>query len=177
MKFRRKLNFALVLCASLFLFSGMAFSMEISSEAFGGGEEILEIYTGVAEDLSPPLSWKDAPEGTKTFALIMDDPDAPAGIWVHWVIYNIPAYEKNLKQGIPKSNRLADGSMQGMNSFRKIGYGGPNPPPGPAHRYIFKLYALDTALNLSPGASKEEVESAMKGHVLAEAQLTGMFGR
>lgn len=150
--------------------------MEIKSEAFGAGKHIPAQYTGLGADISPDLKWGDAPEGTLSFVMIMDDPDAPLGTWVHWVVYNIPAGSGGLKKNLPKVKNLDNGTTQGINSFREIGYGGPHPPPGPAHRYVFKLYALDTVLGLSPGASKEEVTRAMKGHVLEEANLTGMFG-
>ena len=110
-------------------------------------------------------------------ALIADDPDAPGGTWVHWVIYDLPANAQELPEGVPPDRELANGARQGHNDFRKIGYGGPCPPRGPAHRYFFKLYALDTKLNLQPGATKAELERAIKGHVLAEAQQMGRYQR
>jgi len=151
--------------------------MEIRSGAFGNGREIPAKYTGIGDNVSPPLSWRGVPDGTVSFALIADDPDAPAGTWVHWVIYDIPGEARSLEEGIPKIRILADGGAQGTNSFRRIGYDGPYPPPGPAHRYIFKLYALDTELDIDPGADKGMINGAMKGHVLAEANITGTFGR
>ncbi len=150
--------------------------MEIRSEAFQGGGNIPAQYTGVGADISPDLKWRGAPEETLSFVMIMDDPDAPLGAWVHWVVYDIPSGAGGLKKNMPKVKNLGDGTTQGINGFRAIGYGGPHPPPGPAHRYVFKLYALDAVLGLSPGASKEEVTRAMKGHVLEEANLTGLFG-
>ena len=154
---------------------GVAF--EITSTAFKDGEYISRKYTGESVNVSPPLSWTGAPAGTKSFALICDDPDAPEQTWVHWIIYNIPADTTDLSEAVPKKDRLPDGSMQGVTDFRRVGYGGPMPPRGPAHRYFFKLYALDSILNLSPGATKSELLRAMEGHVLAEAQLTGLYKR
>ena len=164
--------FVTVMC-----FSADAAGLDLTSAAFDNGGNIPVRFTGQGEDVSPGLKWSGAPEGTKSFALIMDDPDAPMGTWVHWVIYDITAVSRGLEQDIPPDETLSDGSRQGVNSFRRIGYGGPNPPPGPAHRYIFTLYALDTELNLAPGAEKSEVVSAMKGHILAQAELKGMFKR
>lgn len=150
---------------------------QITTSAFSSGGAIPKNYTCDGPDLSPPLSWKDPPAGTQGFALIADDPDAPAGTWVHWVIYNIPSSAKELREGIQKTEQLSDGSLQGRNDFRKIGYGGPCPPAGKPHRYFFKLYALDAKLNLKPGATKAEVESAIKGHTLAQSELMGKYGR
>lgn len=150
---------------------------QITTSAFSTGGTIPNNYTCDGPDLSPPLSWKDPPLGTQGFALIADDPDAPAGTWVHWVIYNIPASAKELREGVQKAEQLPDGTLQGRNDFRKIGYNGPCPPPGKPHRYFFKLYALDTKLNLKPGATKAEVESAIKGHTLGQTELMGKYGR
>lgn len=152
-------------------------SFQISSTAFSNGQLIPKKLTCDGLDVSPELNWKDAPAGTKSFALIMDDPDAPAGTWVHWVLYNIPGETKQLPEAMPKEEQLPDGALQGHNSFRKIGYGGPCPPPGKPHRYYFKLYALDTKPDLEAGASKADVERAMKGHVLGETELIGRYGR
>jgi Raf kinase inhibitor-like YbhB/YbcL family protein len=110
-------------------------------------------------------------------ALIVDDPDAPMGTWVHWVLYDLPANTRELPEGIAKQEELPSGARQGRNDFRKIGYGGPCPPPGPAHRYFFKLYALDSKTKLKPGATKADLEKAMKGHVLAQAELIGRYQR
>jgi Raf kinase inhibitor-like YbhB/YbcL family protein len=162
----------------LFLAQGgqvMAFAMH--STAFTTGGTIPKRYTCDGPDVSPPLSWSEPPAGTKSLALIMDDPDAPVGTWVHWVLYDLPASARELQEGIPPSETLANGAKQGSNDFRKIGYGGPCPPQGPAHRYFFKLYALDTALNLAPKATKKQVESAMMGHILAQAELMGRYKR
>jgi len=156
---------------------GAAFPLEIDSPDFFNGESIPIENTGMGEDASPELRWGGAPDGTVSFALVADDPDAPAGTWVHWVIFNIPAGSAGLPGGVPAETVLADGSMQGENSWGNIGYGGPMPPPGPGHRYFFKLYALDAKLPLRPGASAADVTDAMKGHILAEAELMGRFGR
>ncbi len=151
-------------------------TMYLQSSAFKQGEMIPARYTCKGEDVSPPLSWNDAPQGTKTFALIADDPDAPMGTWVHWVIYNIPASVKSLPEGVAPERKLKDGTLQGLNDFRKIGYGGPCPPSG-VHRYFFKLYALDTKLDLPAGATKAELLNVMKGHILAQAELMGKFAK
>jgi Raf kinase inhibitor-like YbhB/YbcL family protein len=150
--------------------------MNIKSSVFEEGGDIPQKYSCDGEDISPPLSWSGAPETTKSFALISDDPDAPMGTWVHWVIYNIPGSSSGLDEDVPADETLSDGSMQGQNSWNRIGYGGPCPPGG-THRYYFKLYALDTELDLKPGASKKELERAMKGHVVAEEQIMGRFSR
>lgn len=150
--------------------------MTLTSSAFTHGAMIPKEYTCDGKDISPPLSWGDPPEKTQSFALIMDDPDAPMGTWVHWVIYNIPATARGLPEGVPKDADLPDGSRQGRNSWRKIGYGGPCPPSG-THRYFFKLYALDIVLTLASGATKDELLKAMEGHILANAELMGRYAR
>lgn len=152
-------------------------SLQISTTAFSEGGTIPKQYTCDGADLSPPLNWTDAPAATKSFALIADDPDAPVGTWVHWVLFNLPSASKQLLEGVKKEDRLADGTLQGRNDFRKVGYGGPCPPPGKPHRYFFKLYALDTVLPLKAGATKPEVEHAMQSHILGQAQLMGRYGR
>jgi hypothetical protein len=154
----------------------MAFSL--SSPAFGEGAAIPVEHTCDGADVSPPLAWNDPPAGTKSFALIADDPDAPAGTWVHWVLYNLPAATTQLPARIAKVETLdLGGARQGRNDFRHPGYGGPCPPRGPAHRYFFKLYALDAPLELRPGAPKKDVEAAMQGHTLGLAQLIGTYAR
>jgi Raf kinase inhibitor-like YbhB/YbcL family protein len=153
----------------------MAFTMQ--SPDFANGADIPRAFTCDGEDRSPALSWSGAPDGTKSFALIADDPDAPAGTWVHWVIFNIPAKTQSLPGGAEKKEQLQDGSRQGRNDFRKLGYGGPCPPPGKPHRYFFKLYALGSELTLLAGASKADVERAMEGHALAHAELMGRYKR
>jgi Raf kinase inhibitor-like YbhB/YbcL family protein len=154
----------------------MAFT--ITSTAFRDGAAIPAKYTCDGVDVSPPLAWSGAPAGTRSFALIVDDPDAPAGTWVHWVLYNLPADVSELPENIAKVESLdLGGARQGRNDFRRPGYGGSCPPPGPAHRYFFKLYALDARLELKGGAQKKEVEAAMEGHVLGSAQLMGTYAR
>lgn len=152
-------------------------ALEIKSSAFVNEDSVPAKYTCKGEGVSPPLSWSDIPEGTKSLALICDDPDAPFTTWVHWVIYNIPAGETGLTEGVSKSEILSNGTMQGMTDFRRVGYGGPCPPPGGPHRYFFKLYALDVALTLQARATKKELLNAMEGHILEEAQLMGKFQR
>ncbi len=152
-------------------------NMVLTSPAFKEGEIIPRDYTCEGKDLSPPLQWKGVPESTESFALICDDPDAPGGTWVHWVIWNIPATASGLPEGLEPEKELKDGTRQGKNDFRRIGYGGPCPPPGPAHRYFFKLYALDRKLELRAGATKPELLKAMQGHILAEAHLMGKYKR
>ena len=150
--------------------------IKIKSPAFVPGGKIPGKYTCDGMDISPPLAWTSGPEGTKTFALICDDPDAPVGTWVHWVLFNLPADIIELRENVPPERELESGAKQGMNDFRKIGYGGPCPPGG-IHRYYFKLYALDTEINLEAGATKSELLKAMEGHILAEGQLMGRYER
>ncbi len=150
--------------------------MEIISSAFNEGMLIPKKFTCDDMDISPPLKWSHAPEGTKTFALICDDPDLPAGTWVHWVLFNLPANVTELSENVPDLEVLPNGARQGTNDFGKIGYGGPCPPGG-THRYYFKLYALAKALNVEPGSSKSELLKAMEGHILSEGQLMGRYKR
>jgi Raf kinase inhibitor-like YbhB/YbcL family protein len=149
----------------------------LRSAAFSYGGEIPWKHTCDGPDLSPVLNWSDPPAKSISFSLIVDDPDAPAGTWVHWVLYDLPGSLLELPEGLPKVPGLPDGSRQGRNDFGRIGYGGPCPPRGPAHRYFFKLYALDAKLNLKAGATKGEVEKAMKGHILSQADLMGKYKR
>lgn len=176
MHFRKKIIVILVLSV-LFLAGGEVMAFELRSPAFKQGEDIPRKYTCEGEDISPALKWTGTPEGTKSFALINDDPDAPVGIWVHWVIYDLPADSTGLKEGISKEPMLADRSKQGLTDFAALGYGGPCPPPGKPHRYFFKLYALDVMLNLNPGATKKQLLKAMEGHILSETQLFGTYKR
>lgn len=152
-------------------------ALELTSSAFKSGDPIPRRYTCEDEDLSPPLHWTVPPAATKSFVIIADDPDAPAGTWVHWVIYDLPLDLRGLTEGVSPKDRLPDGALQGLNDFKRVGYGGPCPPPGKPHRYYFTLYALDVMLNLKPRATKAQVLDGCKGHVLAEAQLMGRFGR
>src|SRR5437667_6819395 len=154
----------------------MAFTL--ASAAFREGAVIAAKYTCDGVDVSPALTWSGAPAGTRSFALIADDPDAPAGTWVHWVLYNLPATGSDLPENVAKVETLdLGGARQARTDFRRPGYGGPCPPPGPAHRYFFKLYALDALLNLKAGAQKKYVEAAMQDHVLGTTQLLGTYAR
>jgi Raf kinase inhibitor-like YbhB/YbcL family protein len=153
-----------------------AMTLELTSPAFAQGQPIPVKYTCKGEDISPALAWGDPPAGTQSFALIMDDPDAPVGTWVHWVLFNIPASARGLPEAFPADASLPDGSLSGKNSWGRTGYGGPCPPSG-THRYFFKLYALDETLAINPGADKGELEKAMVGHILASAELMGTFSK
>ena len=154
----------------------MAFTL--TSTAFRDGAAIPVKHTCDGVDVSPLLAWSGAPAGTRSFALIADDPDAPAASWVHWVVYNLPAAVSELPENVAKVESLdLGGARQGRNDFRRPGYGGPCPPPGPAHRYFFTLYALDAPLTLKPGAQSKDVKTAMEGHVLGSAQLLGTYAR
>ena len=148
----------------------------VSSPAFQQGQRIPAKYTCDGEDISPPLQWSDVPEGTTSFALIMDDPDAVGGTWVHWVLFNIPANANSLDEAVPPDAELTDGSRHGKNSWGSPGYGGPCPPSG-THRYVFNLYALDKMLDLPTGSSAEQVTEAMEGHKLAAGVVMGVYSR
>ncbi len=152
-------------------------TMQLTSNAFSAGGEFPKRNTCDGEDRSPELSWSDVPQGTKSLALIVDDPDAPGGTFTHWIAWDIPASAKQLGEGQPKTESLAGGGRQGRNDFGKTGYGGPCPPPGKPHRYFFRLYALDGVLDLKAGARRSELERAMRGHVRAQGELMGRYGR
>jgi Raf kinase inhibitor-like YbhB/YbcL family protein len=152
-------------------------SFAVQSSAFGSGAEIPKKFTCEGPDVSPALEWSGVPQGTATFALIADDPDAPVGTWVHWVIWNMSPDTHGLPEAVPRSAQLDTGAQQGDNDFRKIGYDGPCPPAGKAHRYFFRLYALDRKLDLPAGSRRKDLDSAMKGHVLAQAEYMGTFRR
>lgn len=147
-------------------------ALTLTSTAFAQGQPIPARYTCDDQDISPPLHWSDAPAGTQSFALILDDPDAPAGPWVHWVLFNLPA---NLRD-LPEKATPPQGSLEGKNGWGRVGYGGPCPPRG-SHRYLFKLYALDTSLTLARGAGKAQLLTSMEGHILAQAELVGTYSR
>ena len=151
--------------------------MQLTSTAFSEGAAIPAKYTCDAKDVSPSLKWTGVPAGAKSLALIVDDPDAPAGTWVHWVLYDLPASTSELAEDVAKSQYVAGGARQGLNDFRRLGYGGPCPSHGKPHRYFFKLYALDAVLDLKPGLTKKDIESAMERHILAQAQLMGTYQR
>ena len=155
----------------------MSLTVTVTSTSFQSGGEIARKFTCDGEDLSPQISWNGAPAGTQAFVLIADDPDAPAGTWTHWVVYDVPASSTSLNEGLPKLEQLPDGSKQGRNDFRKVGYNGPCPPAGKPHRYFFKVYALNRKLNIKAGAARSEVEKAMSGHVQAEGEYMGTYQR
>jgi hypothetical protein len=150
--------------------------MHMTSTAFAEGDSIPVLYTCDGSDISPPLTWTVAPEGTASIALTCTDPDAPSGTFVHWVLFNLPPETTELGEGLTAS-ALPIGAAQGANDFPQIGYGGPCPPPGSAHRYYFKVYALDTVLELGSGARIRELTNSMEGHILAEGRLMGRYGR
>ena len=154
--------------------------MKLASNAFAHEQPIPKVHTCDGNDVSPPLSWSGVPEGARTLALIVDDPDAPDPrapkmTWVHWVLYDIPADARALDQGVA-AKALPKGTREGLNDWKRTGYGGPCPPVG-RHRYFFKLYALDAALGDLGRADKAAVEGAMRGHILAQAQLVGTYQR
>ena len=151
-------------------------AMDLNSQAFRPGGMIPAKYTCDGADISPPLTWPDPPAGTESFALIMDDPDAPVGTWVHWVIWNIPATARGLEENVPKTASLPNGARQGTNDFKRTGYGGPCPPSG-THRYFFRLYALGSTLSLSPETTKSVLEDTMRRHILAQSELIGKYTR
>jgi Raf kinase inhibitor-like YbhB/YbcL family protein len=176
----------LVMCLAFFAMfvagvaNGKEEGMKITSAAFENGQEIPKRYTADGEDISPPLLWQGLPEGTKSLALIVDDPDAPDPkapkmVWVHWVLYNIPPTVTGLAEGV-RPQDLPPGSLQGLNDWKRTGYGGPSPPIG-RHRYFFKLYALNTMLPDLRHPTKAMLLEAMKGHVLQEAVLMGTYSR
>ncbi len=152
-------------------------TMQIQSSAFAEGQRIPKQFTCEGEDISPPLTWSAPPSGTKSLVLICDDPDAPMGTWVHWVVYGLPPSVASLPQSVPTKDDILGGGKQGRNDFGNIGYGGPCPPPGSPHRYFFKLYAVDMEPALSRGATKADVMKAIEGHILAEGKLMGKYGR
>jgi len=154
----------------------MGTNLQLTSPAFTQGEAIPAKYTCDGANVSPPLEWGQPPAGAKSFVLIVDDPDAFKGPWVHWVFYNIPATLQSLRESVSKDADFPKGSLEGINDFKKTGYGGPCPPQG-AHRYFFRLYALDTMLPLPLGAKRKDVDKAMSGHILAQGELMGTYSR
>jgi Raf kinase inhibitor-like YbhB/YbcL family protein len=155
---------------------GSSMSFQITSSAFQEGERIPSKYTCDGEDISPPLEWVNAPENTESLALIVDDPDAPVRTWDHWVLYNLPAASNSLRENVPGDPELQDGSRQGLNSWGRLGYGGPCPPSG-THRYFFRLYALDTVVELPSGVTTKQLSEAMDGHILEKAELMVLYSR
>jgi Raf kinase inhibitor-like YbhB/YbcL family protein len=156
---------------------GTAAAFELQSPAFSPGGEIPVKYTCDGRDVSPPLRWTDLPAGTNGLALIGDDPDAPGGTWVHWVLYGMKVTARELPEGVPAQDTAVGIGRQGLNDFKRVGYGGPCPPRGPAHRYFFKLYALDVEPALPPRNTKAALLKAMEGHVLGQAELMGRYQR
>jgi Raf kinase inhibitor-like YbhB/YbcL family protein len=151
--------------------------IQLSSPAFTHGSLIPVQHTCDGDDLSPPLSWSGAPVEHRSLALICDDPDAPRGTWVHWVLYNLPAEAVELSPGIPTAPKLPSGACQGRNDSGEIGFKGPCPPAGKPHRYYFRLYALDILLTLPYGVSRGELDEAMEGHILGQGTLMGTYQR
>ena len=156
---------------------GAPMSLTFSSPSFTNGGTIPKKFTCDGADLSPQLSWTEAPAGTKAFALLVDDPDAPVGNWNHWTMWNMPATLRGLSEGVSKETRFSDGTEQGKNDFHKTGYNGPCPPPGKPHRYFFKLFALDAKLDLKANSGNKDLEAAMKTHILAQSEWMGTYGR
>ena len=155
-------------------------SLSLTSPAFKDGSAIPTQFTCDGQDRSPALSWSGAPDGTASFTLIVEDPDAPSGTFIHWVLYDIPAHVQSLPEGVAKGPTLASlgGAKQGQTGFKGTpGYGGPCPPKGPAHHYHFRLFAVDKPLGLAPGASRDDVVQAMRGHELARGELVGLYAR
>jgi Raf kinase inhibitor-like YbhB/YbcL family protein len=170
---------AVALTASCSGSEGKAMAFELTSEAFLDGGMIPVRYTCEGEDVSPPLAWSGAPEDTRSFGLVVEDPDAPRGTFDHWIVYHIPAHAAALPEDLGDSPRLENlgGSLQGKNDFGNVGWGGPCPPPGRPHRYVFRLHALDGVPALDPGVKREALERAVEGHILATAEISGTFGR
>ena len=151
--------------------------LSLSSTAFKEEDKIPVKYTCDGQNISPPLVWSEPPQATKAFALIVDDPNAPGGVFTHWVLFNLPANVRQLREGIPTQERLENGALQGKSDFGRIGYDGPCPPRGSARRYRFMIYALDKSLDLKPGVTKQQLLNAIKEHILAQGQLTGTYQR
>lgn len=151
--------------------------MSLKSSAFASGETLPARYTADGPDLSPPLEWNGVPDAAERLVLFCDDPDAPVGNWVHWLVYDIPAGLAGLEEGVPADETILGDAKQGVNDFGRIGYDGPSPPPGRPHRYVFTLCAIDKATGLEPAADKGDVLSAIEGRILAKTTLTGLYGR
>lgn len=168
---------ALLFLISILSTGGDAMALMIKSPTFNDGDMMPAKYTCKGEDVSPPLFWEHPPDGAESFALICDDPDAPGGMWSHWVVYNILKGTDRLPEGVPPYDEIEDGAKQGVNDFRKVGYGGPCPPPGPPHRYFFRLYAFDKILEVESGLTREQLLKAMDGHIIEEAEIKAKFKR
>jgi Raf kinase inhibitor-like YbhB/YbcL family protein len=152
-------------------------SFTVRTDAFRNGGEIPAKYTCSGVNVSPELQWSDAPQGTKSLTLIVDDPDAPGGTWTHWIIWDIPPQAADLPEGVPHNESLSNGARQGKSDFGSAGYGGPCPPPGKSHRYFFRMYALDKVLELKAGSERSGLEDAMKRHILTQAEWMGVYKR
>jgi Raf kinase inhibitor-like YbhB/YbcL family protein len=152
-------------------------TLTVSSTAFAGGGQIPTNYTCNGGNVSPPLAWSGQPEATEAFAVVMDDPDAPDGLFTHWIVFNLPSDSRQLPEGVPTQEQLSSGAMQGTNDFGNTGYGGPCPPTGTAHQYSISVYALDQPLDLLVGVTRGWLDHAMHGHILARGQITGTFQR
>ncbi len=152
-------------------------TLTLASPAFTEGQTIPKQYTADGANVSPPLSWGKAPGDTQSFALICEDPDAPAGTWIHWIVYDIPANKTSLSEGVSTKPTLPDGSKQGVTSFHRVGYGGPSPPPGKPHRYYFKLYALNTVSGLEPGIDLAQFRNLIAHHKISQTEIMGTYGR
>jgi Raf kinase inhibitor-like YbhB/YbcL family protein len=150
-------------------------ALTLQSDAFSHRGEIPEAHSHEGADRSPPLRWSGVPEKAKALALIMEDPDAPSGTFVHWLAYNIPVTENGIEEGMEHRGDKTEGTLQGQNDYGEVGYGGPKPPKGEKHRYVFKLFALDEPLKLDSGADKQALERALRGHTLAQTELIGTF--
>ncbi len=159
------------------LFCSLSFALDLRVSGFNPGGFIPVEYTCSGEDISPQVSWTNVPENTRSFALVCEDPDAPMGVWSHWVIYNIPSATHFLPQSFPKIEKAGSGILQGLNDFGRVGYNGPCPPEGRAHHYYFKLYALDIALKGKIRLTRQALLAAIKGHILASAEYVGLFQR
>ena len=173
----------MMISSSVFAAGKVKSTFRIISQSFKSGQRIPDTYTCKGGNNSPEIHWKDAPPQTKSFALIVEDPDAPLQVWTHWMIYNIPmkkpgpgANVYELTEAYPRDEVTTGGILQGLNDFRKIGYDGPCPPSG-IHRYYFKLYALNSLLSVGAGLTKEQLWAVMKGHILAETQVVGTYGQ
>ena len=169
----KKILFFLIIIS----FCTNTFALEIKSEGFKQKGYIPDRYSCDAQDFSPSLSWSQVPQGTKSLAIVCDDPDAPFKIWVHWVIFNIPSDVSSLEENISKEKLNELSVVEGLNDFGRLGYNGPCPPAGKPHRYFFTLYALDTTLSLEEGVGKKELVEAMQGHILAETKVIGLYQR
>lgn len=151
--------------------------MKLTSTAFKEGQPIPAKYTCDDKNVSPPLRWSDIPKNAKTLFIMCEDPDAPGGAWLHWTLFNLPVAVTEMGEAVPNKDPLPHGALQGLNDFQNVGYGGPCPPPGKAHRYIFKIYALDSQLQLKSGAGKKELLKTIEDHIIGEGQLMGTYQR